>query len=99
MNNKQKARELAIKCSKTTDVNGNEVYNVFCEAALQEMAEWKDKQYHDLIKQSNENSTRQFELGCEKERDRIIEKVYQLLVEKYFFTEDEAKDFKKAMEE
>lgn len=37
------------------------------------------------------------EMSAWKE-EQMIEKVYQLLVEKYFFTEDEAKDFKQAME-
>lgn len=38
------------------------------------------------------------EMAAWKE-EQMIEKVYQLLVEKYFFTEDEAKDFKQAMKE
>lgn len=45
MTNEEKAKELAIKSTRHTDDNGKELYNVFVEAALQEMAEWKDKQY------------------------------------------------------
>lgn len=48
MTNEEKARELAIKSTKHIDDNGKEVYNVFVESALQEMAEWKDKQIIDL---------------------------------------------------
>lgn len=40
----EKARELAIKSTRDVDGNGNEVYNVFVEAALQEMATWKKRQ-------------------------------------------------------
>jgi hypothetical protein len=45
MANEEKARELAIKSTKYIDDNGKEMYNAFVEAALQEMAAWKDKQY------------------------------------------------------
>jgi len=42
--NEEKARELAIKSTRDVDGNGNEVYNAFVEAALLEMAEWKDSE-------------------------------------------------------
>lgn len=45
MTNEEKARELAIKSTKYVDDNGKELYNVLVEAALQEMAKWKDEQY------------------------------------------------------
>ena len=44
MTNKQKARELAIKSTRDIDDKGNEVYNSLVEAALQEMAKWKEQQ-------------------------------------------------------
>lgn len=44
MTNEEKARELAIKSTKYIDDNGKEMYNAFVEAALQEMAEWKEQQ-------------------------------------------------------
>lgn len=67
MKDEEKARDLAIKSTRDIDDKGNEVYNAFVEAALQEMAAWK--------------------------QDQLIENTYRLLVEKYFFTEDEAKKF------
>lgn len=44
MTNSEKARELAIKSTIDIDEKGNEVYNGLVEAALQEMAAWKEKQ-------------------------------------------------------
>ncbi len=67
MKDGEKARDLAIKSTRDIDDKGNEVYNAFVEAALQEMAAWK--------------------------QDQLIDNTYRLLVEKYFFTEDEAKKF------
>lgn len=45
MTDEEKAKELAIKATKYIDDNGKETYNAFVEAALQEMAEWKDEQW------------------------------------------------------
>ena len=39
----EKAKELAISATKYVDDKGEEVYNVFCEAACMQMHEW-DKQ-------------------------------------------------------
>lgn len=47
MTQEEKARELAIKSTRDIDDKGNEVYNVFVEAALQEMAAWKEQQMID----------------------------------------------------
>lgn len=52
MTNEKKARQLAIQSTKDVDDNGNEVYNVFVEAALLEMAQWKDEQ----LKQTREDA-------------------------------------------
>lgn len=49
MTNEKKARQLAIQSTKDVDDNGNEVYNVFVEAALLEMARWKDEQFSAII--------------------------------------------------
>lgn len=44
MKNEEKARKLAIQSTRDVDCNGNETYNAFVEAALLEMAQWKDEQ-------------------------------------------------------
>ena len=49
MNNKEKARHLAIQSTKDVDDNGNEVYNAFVEATLLEMAQWKDEQFSKFL--------------------------------------------------
>ena len=43
--NELKARGLAIQYTIDVDDNGNEIYNAFAEAALVEMAKWKDEQF------------------------------------------------------
>lgn len=47
MTNKEKARDLAIKSTIHLNDEGKEVYNALVEAALQEMAEWKEQQMID----------------------------------------------------
>lgn len=47
MTNEEKAKELAIKYCKEIDPYGKEVYNIGCEIACCEMAEWKEQQMID----------------------------------------------------
>lgn len=49
MTNEEKAKELAIKSTRDIDDKGNEVYNCLVEAALQEMAAWKEKQMIEKV--------------------------------------------------
>lgn len=49
MTDEEKAKKLAIKSTRYIDDNGKELYNVLVEAALQEMAEYKDNQYAKVL--------------------------------------------------
>lgn len=57
MKDEEKSRELAIKYCKDIDYKGRECYNIGCEAACNEMAEYKDEQFkhflNSLLMQSN----------------------------------------------
>lgn len=41
--NREKAKELAIKYCKDIDPHGKEIYNIGCEIACCEMVEWADQ--------------------------------------------------------
>ena len=77
----EKARELAIKSTRDIDDKGNEVYNVFVEAALQEMAEWKKKQ---LIQEAVEWLKLHMPFGevSESLKDDVIEHFKKQMYEK-----------------
>ena len=89
MNNKEKARQLAIQSTKDVDDNGNEVYNAFVEAALLEMAQWKDEQFKQILQVIYSKT-----LSIEK--DAVIEQVYKTLfdegLDRSEFEKDELKN-------
>lgn len=70
-----KAKELAIKSTRDIDHHGNEVYNVFVEAALQEMAAWKEQQMIEktILFLRQHNCTIAATIGTEKAKQFIVE--------------------------
>ncbi|MBQ3945694.1 MAG: hypothetical protein II684_05205 [Treponema sp.] len=109
--NEEKARELAIISSKYIDDDGKEMYNVCVEAALQEMAQWKDQQFSierkQLIEKANQAVTQSFENGAIFKKQEMIEKACRFLENnlsdfwqcKIYDEIDFIKQFKQAMEE
>ena len=81
--NEEKANELAILYTRDINDDGVEVYNVFAEAALLEMAQWKDEQHAKEKQEWIEEAYRW--IVCNK---YMYENEYQMGI-----------DFKKAMEE
>ena len=78
--------------------------------AAKQMAEYKDNEYSELIKRANENSTKQFSLGAEKERERVINAAaewldknvtryagFDYISEDFSMADNFIKDFKKAV--
>lgn len=90
--NKEKARKLAIQSTLDVDDSGNEVYNAFVEAALLEMAEWKDEQYKEReeglretidtldvkLQKANEDGMYYFD-KCNIQKQQLIDKACEWL--------------------
>lgn len=111
MNNEDKAKEIAkLKNPQLAEFpNLSAVHEYGLECAMK-MAEYKDNEYSELIKRANENSTKQFSLGAEKERERVINAAaewldknvtryagFDYISEDFSMADNFIKDFKKAV--
>ena len=78
-----KSRELAIKSTRDIDDKGNEVYNAFVEAALQEIAQWKEEQMIQKAKlwlsDLYEKSSIRMCTGAFYEKDNLLESIERAL--------------------
>lgn len=110
MTNEEKAKEIAEFQKCPYYVNNDEdpeiEYSITeCYDSAMEMAMWKDKQFNETLKRTNESVTKAHEEGAKIERERIIEKACEWFryVNEYnediACVEDFIENFKKTMEE